>query len=66
MLRIREPVVAYALDEALALRLLFDDVRAQAAAKAQSTGPGLPPGYRYETLEDVIEREGMPPPQRIH
>lgn len=65
MIPITDPVVAIAFDEALALRIAFDDERAREQAKQTSGSVDLPPGHRYETLDDVIEREGPTPP-RVH
>jgi hypothetical protein len=35
----------------------FEDARIAEAARAKGKGADLPPGYRYETIEDVIEAE---------
>lgn len=64
MIPISDPVVAIAFDEALALRIALDDEQTQRAAR-QPGSVDLPPGSRYETVADVIEREGPTPP-RIH
>jgi hypothetical protein len=44
-------VLAYAVDEALALRLLFDEQR----ARSKKPKGEIPPGQRYETPADVFE-----------
>lgn len=51
MLGIPDRVVAYAVDEALALRLLFDEQRAQ----KKPTKGDIPAGQRYETPADVFD-----------
>jgi hypothetical protein len=49
-LGITDPLVAYALDEALALRLhLSTEQRAGASARPAVTPP---PGFRFESAED--------------
>jgi hypothetical protein len=46
--------VALALDEALALRLLFDEQRAMNEARKGTVG-ALPPGQRYETEAEAVK-----------
>lgn len=50
LLGVPDPVVAYAVDEAVALRLLFDEQRARAPKKKGS----IPDGQRYEQSVDMI------------
>lgn len=45
-----DPVVAYAVDEAVALRLLFDEQAARARSKLKGQ---IPSGQRYETAADI-------------
>lgn len=49
LIGVPDPVIAYAVDEALALRLLFDE---QAARRKKSKG-SIPDGQRYETPADI-------------
>ena len=50
LLGVVDPVVAYAVDEAVALRLKFDGERARDAASGKGT---IGPDERYETIGDV-------------
>lgn len=53
----RRPV-ALALDQALALRLSLADLAAHEAAVAgKQPGPGIPPGLRYQDLDDALAAE---------
>lgn len=49
-----DPVIALALDQAVALRVLFDEARAMKEAQAGKTGM-LPPGMRYETEGEILK-----------
>lgn len=52
MLKISDPVVAVALDEAIALRLTLDEKQQQ----ERTSRPGeLPPGQEYESWQDAID-----------
>jgi len=50
LLGVPDPVVAYALDEAIALRLLFDEQR----ARQDPSKGSIPAGQRYEQPGDMI------------
>jgi len=53
LLEVSDPVVALALDEALAVRVLLDDARRH--KEASSSVPGmLPDGQRYETPSEAL------------
>jgi hypothetical protein len=53
LLGLRDPVVALALDQALAVRLAIDEDRR--AREARSGKPGmLPDGMRYETEGEIL------------
>jgi hypothetical protein len=52
---VSDPVVAYAVDEAVALRLLFDEQARAQGSKARGT---IPPGQRYETPDEVLSGAG--------
>lgn len=55
---VARPPVALALDQALALRLALADRAAQeAAATGKKPGPGIPPGQRYEDLDEALAAE---------
>lgn len=52
LLGVGDPVVAYALDESIAMRLIYEERRAQDGARSK---PGLlPPGQRYETPDEAL------------
>lgn len=51
LLDVHDPVVALALDEAVALRLTYAE-QAQRSSKAKGD---IPPGQRYETTEEALE-----------
>lgn len=51
LLSIEDEVIAYALDEAVALRLIFDRTPASSSNKAKGT---IPAGQRYETPADMV------------
>lgn len=54
MIGLTDPLVAYALDEALAARLGLEEQRL--AAEARHKGPKAPPGLRYETAGEAMGR----------
>ena len=45
------------LDQALALRLALADQAARDAAAGASKGPGIPPGLRYQDLDEALAAE---------
>lgn len=51
LLGLSDPVVAYAVDEAVAIRLRADEQRAEQAAGKGS----IDPNQRYETAADLAE-----------
>jgi len=52
LLALRDPVIAFLMDEALGTRLLVSKLRANAASQSRKGGPGLGKGLRYATEAD--------------
>ncbi len=66
-LGVADPAIAYALDEAIALRLVFDEIRSSKAAyKGSQKGGPIPLDRRYETAAEILEREAAEANERVH